>query len=63
MKKEVAAEDEADEAVAVPEPEGCLIGVDEARGLGVAGAGQAPWTMFNIWLASPKIRMVMSSLV
>ena len=28
--KEVAAEDEADGVVAVPEPEGCLIGVDEA---------------------------------
>ena len=33
MKKEVAAEDDADGAVAVLEPEGCLIGVDEAIGL------------------------------
>ena len=32
MKKEVAAEDEAHGAVAVPEPGGCLSGVDEAIG-------------------------------
>ena len=32
--EEVAAEDEVDGAVAVPEPERCLIGVDEAIGRG-----------------------------
>ena len=54
--EEVAAENEADGVVAVPEPDACLIGVDNA-------IGQAPGTMFRMELASPMIRMVMSSLV